>query len=222
MFNPFRRAPRLLAPVARMYGRRLDQCGTTAQGVFWRDDHWHQKRFERLIEIFDPADRQDGGITINDFGCGYGALFTFLAPQSVMNGSRYIGYDIAQEMIAACRDSITDPRAKFLRKMLATETADYAFACGTYNLNGNAPDEDWLAYVEESLMQLWSKTRKGLAFNMLRRDEPEKYDGLFYIEPDQMLRFCKANLSVDTEMMDERPMPDVTFFVRRQKGYSAG
>ena len=214
-FNIFKRAPRLLAPVARLYGQRLDQCGATAKGVFWRGEHWQVRRFERLCEIISREDAADGGIVINDLGCGYGAMFDYLHPLSMMNGSRYIGYDITQEMIAACRDRITDPRAKFLRKMIATERADYSFACGTYNMHGGADEAAWRNYVEDNLKQLWSMTDKALAFNMLRKDEEEKFQGLYYIEPADMLAFCRRVLSADVEMFDERPLPDVTYFIRR-------
>lgn len=215
IFQILRLAPKLLAPVARIYGHRLDQCGATAKGVFWRGEVWQRRRFERMCEIFSDADMASGNITINDLGCGYGAFFEFLAEYPVMQHSRYIGYDISQPMIAACRDRISDPRARFLRKMWASEDADYSFASGTYNLNGNADEKDWGDYVEASLRQLWKRTSKGLAFNMLRIDDADKYEGLYYIDPEQMLAFCRKHLSEDVEMYDERPMPDVTYFVRR-------
>lgn len=215
MFDIFKRAPRLLGPVARIYGRRLDQYGATAKGVFWRGEAWQRRRFERLCEIFTPDDAQGGGIVVNDFGCGYGAMFDYLAPLPVMNASRYFGYDISQEMIAACRDRITDPRATFIRKMAATVHADYSFACGTYNLHGGADETAWREYVETSLRHLWDRSGKALAFNMLRIDEAEQFQGLYYIDPDDMADFCRRHLTADIEVFDERPMPDVTFFLRR-------
>lgn len=215
VFDILRRAPRLLAPVARMYGQRLDQCGATARGVFWRGEEWQEVRFERLCSVISPHDAANGGISINDFGCGYGAMFDFLIKEPVMNGSTYYGYDIAQEMIAACRDRIVDPRAKFFRKMWATKKADYSFACGTYNLNGNADEEDWRKYVQSSLAQLWGKTTKAMAFNMLRRDSEDQYPGLFYIEPEEMVTFLTENISANVEVFDESPLPDVSYFVRR-------
>lgn len=215
IFQILRHAPRLLAPVARIYGKRLDQCGANAKGVFWRGEVWQNRRFERMSEIFRPQDMAAGNVAINDFGCGYGAFFDFLADYPIMQNSRFYGYDISQEMIAACRDRISDPRAQFYRKMWATKTADYSFASGTYNLNGDADEEAWGKYVEASLMQLWKRTTKGLAFNMLRDDADDDFQGLYYIDPEQMLKFLRENLSDDVEMFDERPMPDVTFFVRR-------
>ncbi len=168
-----------------------------------------------MSEIFTPHDMATGNVSINDFGCGYGAFFEFLADYPIMQNSRFYGYDISQPMIAACRDRISDPRAQFYRKMWATRTADYSFASGTYNLNGDADEEAWGKYVEASLMQLWKRTTKGLAFNMLRQDADDDFQGLYYIDPERMLKFLRENLSDDVEMFDERPMPDVTYFVRR-------
>lgn len=205
----------MLARVARAYARRLDQCGATAKGVFWRGEEWQRRRFERLREVFAEADAAGGAVSVNDLGCGYGGFFQYLTELPVMRESRYIGYDISQEMIDACNARISDPRARFVRNMCATEIADYSFACGTFNLTGGAAPEDWRPYVEESLKHLWGRTRKALAFNMLRIDEEEKFDGLFYVEPQYFADFCRRHLAADVTMIDERPLPDVTYFVRR-------
>ncbi len=208
-------APKLLAPVARTYGRRLDQCGANAQGVFWRGETWQKLRFERMAEVFSEADTERGGIRINDFGCGYGAFFTYLSERPVMRGSTYYGYDISQEMIAASRDAISDPRATFIRHLWVTKKADYSIACGTYNLTAGAPEARWLRYVEASLAHLWKHSEKALAFNLLRDDADEQYPGLCYIDPQRFLDFCRRELSANVEMIDETPLPDVTFFVRK-------
>ncbi|MDA0996720.1 MAG: class I SAM-dependent methyltransferase [Proteobacteria bacterium] len=210
-------APRLLARVARAYARRLGQCGTTAKGVFWKDETWQQRRFQRMLEAFDPTDACQGGISINDLGCGYGAFFHCLSELPVMTESSYIGYDITEEMVRACRVHIRDPRARFVRHMWATEIADYSFACGTFNLTGGAGDAEWRAYVEESLRHLWGQTTKALAFNMLRIDEFERFDGLYYIDPEELTAFCRTLPEAQVIMIDERPMPDVTYFLRRTR-----
>jgi hypothetical protein len=65
------------------------------------------------------------------------------------------------------------------------------------------------------LLQLWSKTRFGLAFNMLRDDAEYHYDGLFYINGHDLFDFCATRLSPNVEIQNDSPLPDWTIFVRK-------
>ncbi|NQV98690.1 MAG: methyltransferase domain-containing protein [Rhodospirillales bacterium] len=210
-----RRAPRILSPVARAYERRLRQFGNDPRGVFWQNQEFQFRRFELLSRIFRPAD-QEGGVTIHDFGCGYGALFDYLADQPVMTNSTYLGTDMSSRMIAAAREKITDPRARFLRHLQAVDEADYTLVSGTFNMHLGQDEADWEAYVKASLQQLWSKTRRGLAFNMLRDDAEEIFDGLYYINGHDLFDFCATHLSPHVTLQNDHPLPDWTLYVRRQ------
>ncbi|PIW30312.1 MAG: SAM-dependent methyltransferase, partial [Rhodospirillales bacterium CG15_BIG_FIL_POST_REV_8_21_14_020_66_15] len=131
----FNKAARLLKPVARSYERRLAELGPDARAVFWKSEDHQLVRFESLYQVFDPADDAAGGISVADFGCGYGAFFDFLKDRPVLRGGRYVGYDMSRKMVEAARARIRDPRARFLQQITVTETADYVFACGTYNMH---------------------------------------------------------------------------------------
>jgi len=205
-----------LTPVARVYEQRFDQCGESAKGVFWKNRDSQFRRFEILSAIFDEAD-QAGGLTIHDFGCGYGALFDFLKDQPVMRSSRYIGTDISEAMVLAARSRIDDPRAEFIHHICALDVADYTLVSGTFNLHAGHDDEAWTEHVKQGLMQLWSKTRKGLAFNLLRKDAPERFAGLYYADGRTMFEFLTARLSPDVTMTNDAPLPDWSFFVRRPR-----
>jgi SAM-dependent methyltransferase len=132
----------------------------------------------------------DGGVSVNDLGCGYGALFDFLKDAPALVGGRYFGYDISAEMVEAARAAIGDPRAYFLHSHRATETADYSIVAGAYNLCLAADADAWLDLVKESLRSLAAMTRRGLAFNMLSHHVPQKSPGLFYADPAAMVDFC--------------------------------
>lgn len=212
-----KRAPGILTPVVRAYERRLRQFGNDPRGVFWQNTDYQFQRFEILSRIFQPSDLA-GGITIHDFGCGYGALFDYLAELPVMTNSRYLGTDMSSRMIAAAEARISDPRARFLRHLKAVDEADYTLVSGTFNMHLGQDEAEWDAYVKASLQQLWSKTRKGLAFNMLRKDADDIYDGLFYINGHDLFDFCASHLSPDVTLQNDHPLPDWTLYVRRQGG----
>ncbi len=209
-----RDAPKLLAPVAVAYDRRYKQYGASPRGVFWKDENWQVRRFEVLACIFDDVDAA-GGLTIHDFGCGYGAFFDFLRDRPEMYRSRYIGTEMSEALINAARARIGDPRATFRRRLVVTETTDYTFASGTFNMHLDADNEAWAEYVEASLVQLWVHTRKGLAFNMLRADAADRFDGLYYADGEAVRDFCARQLSADVTITNDDPLPDFTVFVKR-------
>ena len=211
----FRKAARMLKPVARSYERRLAELGPDARAVFWKSEDHQYVRFERLYEVFDPADERAGGASVADFGCGYGAFFDFLKDTPALRDGTFVGYDMSRKMVEAARARTRDPRARFLQQLTVTEPADYVFACGTYNMHLGADPEDWSDYIKESLRGLWSHTGKALAFNLLRGDAHERYEGLYYVDGEEFLDFCRRELSPDTVMTDDEPLPDFTFVVRR-------
>ena len=213
-----KRSQVMLEPVRASFERRLRQFGADPKSLFWKNKEWQTRRYDILSRLFDDADRQ-GGVTIIDYGCGYGAFFDYLKDRPVMDDSLYIGIDMSAAMIAEAENRIHDPRAEFQRHLIATEDADYTFVCGTYNMNLGADEGEWVDYIEASLEQLWSRTRKALGFNMLRSDAAEKYPGLYYADGREFLEFCKQSLGPDVSFTEDRPLPDFTIFVRRdQKG----
>jgi len=209
------RAPALLTPVVMAYERRLRRYGDTPRGVFWKNAEWQRRRYEILVRIFDDV-ALAGGITVHDFGCGYGALFDYIADHPAMHMSRYVGTDMCEGMIEAAEKRITDPRATFQRHLWVTEAADYTFVSGTFNMSMEADDGIWWEYVEVSLERLWKATRRGMAFNLLSTSSPEKYDGLYYAAPEDVLEFVRKTMDPAAQLIVDPPMPDFTVFVRRR------
>ena len=186
--NILKATPKILTPALQAYTERIESCGPTAKGVFWKNEYWQHRRYKILEKIFDEV-AQRGGVTIHDFGCGYGALFDYLSERPVMLDSRYIGTDMCQKMIDAANNRFFDRRATFTRGTMAKEVVDYTIVSGTYNMHINAAPEEWMKYIHGSLKQLWKFTRRGLAFNMLGNATNEKYTGLYYGDPEAFFNF---------------------------------
>jgi len=212
----FKKSPELLTPVVLAYERRLKRYGDTPRGVFWKNAELQRQRYEILVRVFDDA-ALAGGITIHDFGCGYGAFFDFLADHPAMRASSYIGTDMSTGMIAAASARIDDPRALFVRHLTATETADYTFVSGTFNMHMDADTDEWREYVRASLLRLWKRSRRALAFNLLSVASPEKFDGLFYARPEDFLAFARKHMDPKAELIVEPPLPDFSILARRRE-----
>ena len=208
------RSRSMLEPVLASFEKRVAQFGADPRSAFWKDEEWQNRRYDILSRLFDEPDRL-GGISITDFGCGYGAFFDYLADRPVMKNSRYTGIDMSAAMIEEANARIRDSRATFQSHLIATETADYTVVCGTYNMNLGANRDEWADYVKASLEQLWSKTTKAMGFNMLRFDAPDQYPGLYYADGMEFVKFCNETLSPDITYTDDRPLPDWTIIIRR-------
>ena len=85
----------LVASAADYYSKKLAEFGATPKGADWNSSESQMLRFRELLRMCDPALPLD----INDYGCGYGALATFLAERG--QPFDYCGYDAAPAMIAA-------------------------------------------------------------------------------------------------------------------------
>ncbi len=204
--------PPVLAPVSRSFSRTIRKYGPRAKGVGWSNADWQLRRFQIFAGLFAY---EKTGLTINDLGCGYGAMFEAYRDLPQLLGGRYVGYDISPHMLDEARKRISDPRAEFILSHEATEEADYSFVSGSYNICMEANEREWLGYVFGNLEQLWSKTRTGLAFNMLDRGTPEKAKTLYYADRRVFLDFCQKALSPKARLFDGYSDTEWTIFVRR-------
>lgn len=205
--------PDLLELIRLVYAYRMNQCGPVPNGVYWKDAEGQVLRLEILLQAVLPEDL-NGPISVNDFGCGYGALFELMAGEPMMRGGRYVGYDISEEMVKAAQTYHTDERASFIVSPVATQIADYSFVSGTYNMFIGADHAMWTNYIKTSLDMLWAKTDKVMAFNMLDDKSDDKLSDLYYADKRTFIEHAMT-LSPDVEVIDDYPLSEFTIVVKR-------
>ena len=206
--------PRILKPVERSYEWSIKKFGPNHRAAAWRDAKRQQHRFNIFSELIS-YDATHNKTSINDLGCGYGAMFdTFKGLPQFSNGT-YFGYDISKSMIDIAKIEVKDSRAQFILNHKATEVADYSFVSGTYNMKMAANENEWLTYVEESIIQLWSKTNISLGFNMLNIQSPLRETTLYYADPEYFMDFCQKYLKASVHMVDLLHPNEFVIFIRK-------
>ena len=93
--NGLRKA--LLEKVGLYYAGRLQEHGAWARGVDWNSADSQATRFDQLLKAVDHHQP----FSINDYGCGYGALVDHILARSAEFS--YTGFDISKEMTDAAR-----------------------------------------------------------------------------------------------------------------------
>ena len=213
MTNPPDDRPAFLNNLSKVFSRRVQNYGATPAGVLWKDSDGQQLRFEVLCDILNDVPISSP-LSINELGCGYGALFDVLNTLPNMPPITYKGYDICSDMVALARQRVDDPRAEFHLADRPLSRADYTFVSGTYNLHIDVDNSVWTDFIKTSLAQLWAMTDKGLAFNMLDKNHRIQMDGLYYADRIDFQNYC-ATLSANITVIDDYPLDEWTMFIRR-------
>lgn len=203
----------LLTEVAEYYTTKLAEHGETPRGVDWNGEEGQTLRFEQLCKIIDTANN----FSINDLGCGYGALYDFL---SIKNERfSYSGVDVSDSMIRAAEQRYKEqPQARFVLSSEPDQIADFGVASGIFNVRMGRSDDEWRSYLEATLDVLDRTSRVGFAFNCLTSysDKDKMRDYLYYADPCVLFDLCKRRYSRNVALFHDYGLYEFTILVRKQ------
>ncbi|VTU17370.1 trans-aconitate 2-methyltransferase [Variovorax sp. PBL-H6] len=203
----------LLADVAAYYSGKLAEHGLSPRGVDWNGEESQVLRFRQLCRIID----RPGEVSVNDLGCGYGALFDLLAADRPE--IRYLGVDVSASMIDAARERLKDhPNARFIQASVPDDIGDYGVASGIFNVRMERTDAQWQAYLEATLDQLDRTSRFGFAFNCLTSysDADRMRPDLYYADPCRLFDLCKRRYAKNVALLHDYGLYEFTILVRKQ------
>lgn len=203
----------LLDEVSVYYSEKIAQFGATPQGVDWNSEESQSKRFEQLCMIIDARKKTP---SINDLGCGYGALFAHL--ESKYLSCSYLGIDISPEMIAVAEQHYAEFRqARFITSSKPDQVADYGLASGIFNVRLGKNDADWSQHLQSTLDLLHETSHDGFAFNCLTSysDKEKMRNYLYYANPCELFDLCKRRYSRQVALLHDYDLYEFTILVRK-------
>lgn len=203
----------LIGQVAAYYEEKLADFGASAQGVDWNGPESQVLRFRTVLGILPPG--EDSG-TLDDYGCGYGALFDHL--KEIGRGKwDYLGLDVAADMVTAARARNPAESHRFVLSDRSPRIADYAVASGIFNVRLAIPDADWERHIMATLDVMHESTSSGFAFNCLTSYSDPSYrkDYLYYGDPCRYFDFCKTRYSRNVALLHDYGLYEFTLLVRK-------
>jgi SAM-dependent methyltransferase len=199
----------ILQTVERYYSGRFAEHGATARGVDWNSRESQELRFEQLLRV---AERETGRFSLNDYGCGYGALVGYLQDRGL--DVDYCGFDLSVPMLEQAQRDY--PRARLVRSEGELRSADYTVASGVFNVRVDVTVDDWRKYVLSTLESIAGLSGKGFAFNMLTlySDADRMRDDLYYGDPREFFDVCKRRYSRNVALLHDYGLYEFTMIVR--------
>ena len=201
-----------LTDVADYFSQRIEAFGPTALGVDWNTEQRQRLCFDQLANLFTCQ----GGFSVNDLGCGYGALRDYL-DQRYQDVS-YYGYDISEAMVRTAMAAHGDRSdTQFLVSARPLNVATYSVACGIFNVRVHCEDTAWQALIYETLDALFDHSTEGFAFNCLTTysDPGMLKPYLFYADPCEVFDHCKRRYSRNVALLHDYDAYEFTVLVRK-------
>ena len=158
-----------LHAVSAYYSGTLQRFGATPRGVDWPNRLNQELRLVQLLKVCDLSAPR----SLNDVGCGYGALRTLLSRRHRRAQIDLLGTDVSLAMVAAARRRWRH-RADCAFEVAegAVRVADYSLASGIFNVKLACPLPEWEGLVAGTLDNLKRHSRLGYAVNFIAPPAP--------------------------------------------------
>jgi SAM-dependent methyltransferase len=203
----------IYASVESYYSEKVIAFGPTPHGADWDSIITQEVRFLQLLKICNFS----APFSLNDIGCGYGALWSYLTKYHSETDVDYLGVDISPAMINQADRLQRDlSRASFMVAQVSPRIADYSVASGIFNVRLDQPLDKWERYVGKTLVDMQTSSRRGFAVNFMTptvlNEIPE---GLYCTTPIPWVQFCEHHLRSSAQVLADYGLREFTLLVRR-------
>jgi SAM-dependent methyltransferase len=202
----------VLQSVVAYYADKLSEHGPVPKGVDWKNAESQDLRFQQLIRLLNLA----GDSTLLDFGCGYGALLSFLRNRDITCG--YVGFDAGREMVVAAREiHSADEGSTFSDRLESLEPTDYVVASGLFNVRFTFDDAQFEEFILATINDFDRLSKRGFAFNMLTKysDSDRMRSNLYYADPAFFFDYCKRKFSRHVALLHDYDLYEFTIVVSK-------
>ena len=203
---------RIHASVDAYYSSTVEAFGATPRGVDWTCAATQQLRFVQLLRHCDKT----SPASINDLGCGYGALLAFCREREPDWRLDYLGVDLSGAMVRAARSSWPEePGVRFVQGTRCPRVADYSIASGIFNVCGAIARDDWERFIAGTLRELKTASRRAFAVNFMAVLDPGSSGPreLYRTSPDRWTEFCEQELGARTTVIRNYGLREFTLWV---------
>jgi SAM-dependent methyltransferase len=208
------------------YRTALAANGPVPKGLLWPNGADLAIRFGSLLrpidfDAFSPARR----LRLLDLGCGPGLLLDYLACNGLIDKVDYFGVDVFEDTLVHARARW--PGQHFERRDVREDpfpeqAFDYCIICGVFTGRFAMPREVMEAMATDTLRAVWPALHLGLGFNVMSKHVDWERDDLFHWPLDDIMAFCKANLSRHVTLHLDYGLWETSVVVRKEPVRLAG
>jgi SAM-dependent methyltransferase len=177
-------------------------------------------RYATLLSSIDFSNySHDQPLRLLDLGCGLGLLLEYLTANSLVDRIDYTGVDLVDSMLTEARRRW--PRHRFDQRDVRdepydTNEFDYCIVCGVFTVKHENTYDETRTFAEDTLKAVWPSVTLGLAFNSMSKHVDRERDDLFHWPLDEIMAFCKRDLSRHVTFRLDYGLWEVATLVRKE------
>lgn len=195
------------------YTQRVSRYGATPLGVDWSCVPTQELRFVQLLKLCDFS----VFFSLNDLGCGYGALLAYLVKRHGEAKIDYLGIDVSPAMVRRGKRLWRNQKDKrFVVGHVSPRIANYSIASGIFNVKLEQPLVRWERFIAVTLADMAATSRQGFAVNFLAPLPGGTRVSMLYRTPaERWIRYCEQELRCSAELLEKYGLQEYTLLVRK-------
>lgn len=198
--------------IVRHYESCLAKYGDSHLGVDWPNSEDAATRYRVMLDLIRPS---EGENSLLDLGCGASHLFQFMEDHGV-RGLRYTGLDASPAFCELSRKKF--PQNDYLCLDVLAEPDrlgeyDYVVMNGVFTEKRDLSFEDMNDYLRRMLTVVFSKTRRGMAFNVMSKQVDWEREDLFHLPIGEITDFLAKSISRHYVVRNDYGLYEYTVYV---------
>jgi SAM-dependent methyltransferase len=196
------------------YTDKVQKHGATPRGVDWTCVPTQELRFVQLLKLCDFK----VPFSLNDVGCGYGALLAHLARRHPHAEVDYLGIDLSRAMVRHAELLWHNPGStRFVTARTSPRVADYSVASGIFNVRLEQPIDVWERFIARTLADMQRTSRLGFSVNLmgLPAAGQASKEGLYRSASTPWVEYCERKLQCSVEVLSGYGLREFTLLARR-------
>ncbi len=204
--------------IVKHYEECLEKHGDSHLGVDWPKAEDVDKRYQVMLELILIHEKEFDNRSLLDLGCGAAHLLGYINKKKIENIS-YSGLDISPKFVALSQEKFptqTFYHLDVLESSAMLPSFDYIVINGAFTEKREMSFDEMFDYLKSMLRIVYSKSNKGIAFNLMTKHVDWERDDLFHVPFDTIAAFISKELSRNFVIRNDYGLYEYTVYVYKQ------
>lgn len=201
--------------IVRHYEDCLAQFGDSHRGVDWPNAADAAKRYQVMLDLVRPS---SAGKTLLDFGCGASHLYQYMLEHGVKD-LQYAGLDASDAFCTLSQQKYPHNDYFCLDVLAEPERLgefDYVVMNGVFTEKRELTFDAMFDYLRRILTLVFSKTRCGMAFNVMSKQVDWERPDLFHMPIGVLTDFIASSLARHYVVRNDYGLYEYTVYVYKE------